>query len=438
MNILIVSHFYEIDGVMGSVRWTSFAHRLAKENNIYVVTHKNDISEPIVVENRNGITVINIDNECNYVKRGKNNTTLANKPETVVLEKTEVNKSPSSIKNILRSLLYVSSMLKSAKKNTKRILDYFSNNQISLDCVITTSRPFIDAFLGYYLIRKIHKPWILDQRDLQHNDGASDFTISYYSNWFRKMDKFVSAYTLVSHGMAESFAKDCSFSEKSQNKIIVLHNGYNKEASAKATSKSRKNCITISYVGDMYLGRRDADMLFAAIKRVITKNPEISEKNFCVAYAGREGAVVKLQAQKYGIESVVHDHGFVSHAESIRIQHEADLLLLLTWNTEMDRGILPGKFYEYMMAEKPIICITCGSVTNGEAEKMVNDMNLGIAVNQINYNSDINRLADYLTVQLNNKREENELVFTPNKEMVSEFDYDNLTQKLNGIIEAIT
>ena len=34
MNILIVSHFYEIDGVMGSVRWTSFAHRLAKENNI--------------------------------------------------------------------------------------------------------------------------------------------------------------------------------------------------------------------------------------------------------------------------------------------------------------------------------------------------------------------------------------------------------------------
>ena len=134
----------------------------------------------------------------------------------------------------------------------------------------------------------------------------------------------------------------------------------------------------------------------------------------------------------------MHDHGFVSHAESIRIQHEADLLLLLTWNTEMDRGILPGKFYEYMMAEKPIICITCGSVTNGEAEKMVNDMNLGIAVNQINYNSDINRLADYLTVQLNNKREENELVFTPNKEMVSEFDYDNLTQKLNGIIEAIT
>ena len=69
---------------------------------------------------------------------------------------------------------------------------------------------------------------------------------------------------------------------------------------------------------------------------------------------------------------------------------------------------------------------------------MVNDINLGIAVNQINYNSDINRLAYYLTVQLNNKREENELVFTPNKEMVSEFDYDNLTQKLNGIIEAIT
>lgn len=436
MNILIVSHFYEIDGVMGSVRWTSFAHRLAKKHNVFVVTHEENMSNRFAVENRSGITVLKIDNECDYVKRRKNKSIQSRIAKPIVLKKTEVNKESTSLKNILRTILYIDSMKRSAERNSKEIVRYLNDNGIKIDCIITTSRPFIDAFIGYYMVKSIGASWILDQRDLQYNDGTSKFTINYYCRIFRMMDKYVKTYTLVSFGMAESFKRDCCFSDSSSKKVKELHNGYNKDDYIADSITDLP--LAIAYSGDMYLGRRDADMLFAAMKMVIEKNDDITVKDFCVSYAGKEGDVIRLQAEKYRIGSVVEDHGFVSHSQAIELQHNADIELLLTWNTEMDRGILPGKFYEYMMVEKPIICITSGSVPNGEAEIMINDMQLGIAVNQINYEDGINQLAAYLECQLRKKREAGTVLYTADKEKVSMFDYDNLIVKLEQLIEDIT
>ncbi len=436
MNILIISHFYEKDGVMGSVRWTSFAHRLAKKHNVFVATHDDGVAS-LAVEPSNGITVLKIDNECNYVKRGKNKVAPQKTQEKLVLESVEAKKQPSSLKNILRTSLYMESMRFSAKKNASHIMQYLTQNSIHIDCVISTSRPFIDCFIGYYIAKRMHSPWILDQRDLAYNDGDSDFTMKAYCRWFKRMEPKVSAFTLVSYGMAKMFAEHCRFEGAKKEKIKVLHNGYDTEHRAVSLATNQHAALTVSYAGDMYLGRRDADMLFAAIKQVADTSSEISANDFSFSYAGKEGAVVRLQAEKYGIQAIVNDYGFVPHAQAIRLQQESDLLLLLTWNTGIDQGILPGKFYEYMMAEKPIICITCGSLPNGEAEHMINNMHLGIAVNEIEYKKGIEQLALYLKQQMQNKKQKQKIIYTPDKAKVLEFNYDNLALKLEQLIEEI-
>ena len=117
------------------------------------------------------------------------------------------------------------------------------------------------------------------------------------------------------------------------------------------------------------------------------------------------------------------------------MQNSADILLLPTWNTQRDQGILTGKIYEYMLAEKPILCITTGEIPNGEATQTINELNLGIAVETCNYEAGIEKLKDYLLMQLENKKQAKELFFNPNKKGVERFDHDNLVEELKNILK---
>jgi len=47
--------------------------------------------------------------------------------------------------------------------------------------------------------------------------------------------------------------------------------------------------------------------------------------------------------------------GYVSHSEAIRLQHNAQLLLLVEMNKPETRSIIPGKLFEYLVARRPII-----------------------------------------------------------------------------------
>lgn len=422
---------------MGSHRWTSFAHRLSKKHRVVVVKHGNLEEQPIFTELRNGIEVITIDNECTYVKAGKKRASAAASKQQRELVPTEIIRRKTTLKGMLRGTAYVLSMRQSAKQNASRILGVLSSISFSPDCIISTSRPFIDSFLGYYLAKNWHTPWLLDQRDLQYNDGDDAFTVKLYTSLFRRMDSLVSMYTLVSHGMGASFAHDCHLTEELPKRVRILTNGYAREYMT-AVPRTGNNALVITYTGDLYTGRRDATILFDAIDRLLQRSPSFLPSDFQIQYAGTEGFVLREQAKEFSLADIVVDNGTVPYEQAIKMLQAADIQLLLTWNTEMDQGIIPGKLYEYMMTERPIVCITCGSKPDGEAAGMVNQMNLGIAVDSINYEQDVKRLADYLELQLTRKHNGMPLLYEPNTTAVKEYDYDTLTEKLEQFLMEIT
>lgn len=117
------------------------------------------------------------------------------------------------------------------------------------------------------------------------------------------------------------------------------------------------------------------------------------------------------------------------------MQSQADILLLLTWNTTMSRGILTGKLYEYMLAEKPILCITCGNVPYGEATETIQHLRLGFAIEEVSSEEQIEKLENWLLQQLKLKQQKMPLLFDPDKQGIAEFDHDKLVKKLTQIME---
>ncbi len=431
MNILVISHFFESDVGIGSVRWTSLAHRLAKKHNIYVVTHSLDKKNTSEISGN--LIKFYVDNECKYFKHGaKRRAKSKAHIDVPKISKNKIN-FIKTFKNFLKASLYMFSMQSTSKKNAKHISEWLKCQNVELDYVICTSRPFISCFLAYYLCKKKRIPWLLDQRDLPYSDGASKMEITSFKNAFHHFDKFVSKYTLVSHGMADDFLEFCRFGETEKNKTFVLNNGFAKENMSASAFYPKQMPLSIAYAGVLYDGKRDATLLFDALNKVLD-NTNLSITDFRIDYVGKNGESLYLNAEKYRLNQIIFDHGYVSRTKAIEIQQKADLLLLLTWNTTMNKGILPGKIYEYMMVEKPIICITAGEIPNGEAEGMVKDMNLGVAVNYCNYEQGVNELAEYISEQIKRKKSNEPLLFNPDTAKVQEFDYDNLVKKLESIM----
>ena len=100
-------------------------------------------------------------------------------------------------------------------------------------------------------------------------------------------------------------------------------------------------------------------------------------------------------AQEHGLSEFVVNYGRVPHKEAIQMQYASDVFLLLTWNTPMNKEIMTGKIYEYMLIQKPIISIICGNLANGEATELTKDLNLGIAVETVDYLNDVERLMQW-------------------------------------------
>ena len=48
------------------------------------------------------------------------------------------------------------------------------------------------------------------------------------------------------------------------------------------------------------------------------------------------------------------------YAESLAVQGRADALLLLMWDHPEEKGVLPGKLFEYMGAGKPVLAVGAG------------------------------------------------------------------------------
>ena len=146
----------------------------------------------------------------------------------------------------------------------------------------------------------------------------------------------------------------------------------------------------------------------------------LKEKNIRLRIIGKVHKKLVDYVDKHNISNIIIENK-MSHDEIIIEQKRADALLLVIPNVKNNEGILTGKIFEYLAANRPIFGI---GPENGSAAQIINKSGLGLMVD---YKDLLTQKLDYF---LENK-------WVGNSNYIKQYHRKELTEKLCRFFDVI-
>jgi glycosyltransferase involved in cell wall biosynthesis len=170
---------------------------------------------------------------------------------------------------------------------------------------------------------------------------------------------------VVSGGMKEEY-------ELMQPKHIqVISNGYDAD-DVKATTVKLDLKFTISHIGTLNAAR-NPKAVWEALSEICSEYPEF-KTDMQIQLVGKVDFSVLEDINSFGLSENLLKIDYLSHTEAIEKQQTSQVLLLLINNSGNAKGILTGKFYEYLAAQRPILAI---GPTDGDVAAVLSETGAG-------------------------------------------------------------
>lgn len=241
------------------------------------------------------------------------------------------------------------------------------------DLIFGSGPPFTALLACRTLSFRLGVPWVAELRDRWADDPYEELP-----RWRAMIDQRIERYVLTSTTALATVTEPWSefYRAKYSKPVATIYNGYDPadfpfDPAAPVSSNSL--FVNITYTGGIYPGRRDPSPLFEAL-RLLGPNAE----KFHVNFYGTDPAYVYPLAERNSVRPLVTVWPAVSYRESVALQWNADILLLLQWNDPREQGNCPGKFFEYLASLRPILGI---GLEDGVPATFVRDRRAGFFAN---------------------------------------------------------
>jgi glycosyltransferase involved in cell wall biosynthesis len=249
--------------------------------------------------------------------------------------------------------------------------------QTGASAIYSSAPCFTSHLAGYWLALLTGLPWVAHFRDPWITGALSSLRPG--NNICIKINRALERMTISRADAVVCVTEEhavlmrAAYDQMAASKFAVVMNGYDglewQEAieslprdEGRAANAPRKFLIT--YAGNLYIKRNPAP-LFRALRTLIDSG-EIGRDEASVELIGlcesSEGRSMADLVSEAGIEGCVEMRGRLSHAETLRRLLQSDLLLLLAEELVVQ---IPGKTFEYLKTQRPILALTSeGAVAN--------------------------------------------------------------------------
>ena len=248
--------------------------------------------------------------------------------------------------------------------------NYILENKI--DIIITTGPPHSLHLIGMELKKRLKVEWIADFRDPWTTIGYhKELKLSAKSQQRHKdMEKAV--LNTADKVIVTSPTTKAEFEALTDKPVSVITNGYDME---KITKEPLDEKFTLAHIGS-FLSERNPEILWQSLAELVNENEAFKEK-FELKLIGAVSQEVFNTIDKYGLSDYVNAIGYVSHDEAIAQQRKSQVLLLVEIDSPDTRCIIPGKLFEYMVSERPILAI---GPEGADFAQIIKATNTGVSV----------------------------------------------------------
>lgn len=365
-KVLVIAYYFPPMGLSGVQRTLKFVKYLPEYSFSPIVlttgtTNYFAFDETLFDDINTNTPVFRTEKDPFNIGNKKNNKTL---------------KYPSRIKQKLFRMLSQTFMLPDSRKKWMKYAielgDKIIQETPDIDVIFATAPPFTDFLVADELSKKYNIPFVVDYRDLWRDNPQYFFPTIWHKRMHEGMEERVlrhaSKIVVISRNMQEKLLSRYRF--LTYNDVRVIPHGFDvtdfiqadpnyKIGEYTPTLPKNNKKFVITHCG-LFPDDRTPKYFLKAIKEFLDSNPD-ARNNINLRFVGILQNKHINMLKKYNLATISDTIGYVSHIDAIRYMLTSDVLwMMLNNNIET-----PGRFYEYIGTQKPML-ISCpdGSIKN--------------------------------------------------------------------------
>ena len=239
------------------------------------------------------------------------------------------------------------------KPSTLFLSNYLTDHP-EIDTIISTGPPHSMHLIALNLKEKFNVKWIADFRDpwTQIDFYADLLPGKRADKKHKRLEK--KCLTVANEVVTVSEACASGLSEIIPRKIHVVTNGYNFPEFNSSEIEMDK-FFSIAHFGSMPF-TRNPEVLWKVLRKMIKEDSQFKE-DLRINLIGTVDYQVIESFESMDLKENVHLLPPIPHQKSIELQRSSQILLLVANNSGNVKGILTGKFFEYLGAKRPIIAV---------------------------------------------------------------------------------
>lgn len=297
-------------------------------------------------------------------------------------------------------------------------------NNENIDAMISCFLPITSHLIAKELKIKHKIPWVADFRDLwsQHHDYP-------YGPIRNLFDRRLELKTLLP---ADALV---TVSQLWAEKLSILHRGKTTYTITNGFDPVQMNTkrlglipkFTITYTGGIVTGKQDPSKLFTALRDLISDGT-MEPKDVEVRFYGPERDWLPSEIRKYGLSDIARYYGMVPREISFEKQRESQLLLLLNWEDQREKGVYPLKVFTYLAAQRPILAT--GGFGNDVIERLLDETKSGM------YAPSVEDIKNILRELYSEYKLKGKISYNGDIEKINKYSYREMARKFAEVLDS--
>ncbi|MBI4726472.1 glycosyltransferase [candidate division TA06 bacterium] len=296
----------------------------------------------------------------------------------------------------------------------------------NIDAIYSTAPPYSSHLAAVFLKKLLQKPLVTDFRD-----AWTDYTwASHPTPFHHHVDLGLEAWVLKNSDAVIAVNDEIinglrrAHPNVAPGKFRLISHGYDPADFAVEARTGGEN-FRIAYAGT-FIKNRSPMPLLEALKILQDQNPILLDK-LKISFVGtfRPGDAALVAGS--GFADKIDFWGYLPHRESVSVLMQANLLWLVM-GPEETANVTPGKLFEYLGAQKPILA----SIPKGAAQDIIKEAGAGQCFSP----DDHTQSAAFLVSQIK-AWQQGKSIDTIRPERLKKYDRCLITKDLSGLLNQL-